>query len=98
MQTPQLSLSVDASTSKSQSLPGSRAERAQERPRAPQQAKHASLPDDALSRGQLLMPALPPGVSIDEQRRRALEAILKVCLNTCAPACDWSILHVGALW
>ena len=99
MQTPQLSLSVDTVTGKSQSLPGSRSERAQERPpqQQQQQAQHTSLPGDATSRGQLLTPAAPPGVPIDEQRRRALEAILKVCLQAHASACVHS-LRICAPW
>ena len=86
MQTPQLSLSLDPATAKPQPLPGSRPDRAQERPRLQQQGKHGSLPEDATSRGHSLMPGVPAGVSIDEQRRKALEAILKVCLHACAHA------------
>ena len=83
-QTPQLSLSTDPATARPQSLPGSRPDRAQERPRAQQPAKRGSLPEDAALRGQSLMPAAPAGVSIDEQRRKALEAILKVCSHAYA--------------
>ena len=86
MQTPQLSLSIDPATAKPQSLPGSRPDRAQERPRLQHQGKHGSLPEDVTLRGQSLMPAMPAGVSIDEQRRKALEAILKVCLPAHAHA------------
>ena len=86
MQTPQLSMSLDPATAKSQTLPGSWPDRAQERSRQQQQAKHGSLPDDASSRGQSLMQAVPMGGSIDEQRRKALEAILKVCLPAYAHA------------
>ena len=92
VQTPQLSLSIDPATARPRSLPASRPDRVQEQPRPQQQAKHGSLPEDATSLGQSLLPAAPTGVSIDEQRRKALEAILKVCLPAHAHA------HIHNIW